>query len=106
MRSDFLMALLVCGTLIVALPPISDQMHNRNVVELLSRPNTDTVYLDGRMSSDYRAGCYVLGAGMIFTAVVASLVSGSRSRRAVAAVGGRDPRLVETVMMPQGAGAG
>lgn len=72
MRSDFLMALLICGTLIVALPPISDQMHNRDVKDLLSRSETKSVYLEGRMSTEYRASCYVLGAGMIIASVVAA----------------------------------
>ena len=100
MRSDFLIALLICGTLIVALPPISDQMDNQTRVALLSRPNAQPsdAYVEG-MSSDYRVGCYLLGAVMIATAVIGSLMG--RSRAAVPAVERRpDPRLAETVVAP------
>ena len=99
MRSDFTMALLICGTLIVALPPISDQMHNQDIKELLSRSETGSVYLEGRMSTEYRIACYLLGAGMIAAAVIGTLRAGSRHADAL---GSQDRSFADTIVPPTG----
>ncbi len=69
MKKEFAIALLVCGTALVALPAISDYMHARLVVALMRDGGVTSVNLAGRMEELYRLGCYLAGIVMVVVAV-------------------------------------
>ena len=81
------------------LPSISDRMLHQDLIELAGRPGAESVYLEG-MSTEYRISCYLLGTGMIVTAVVASLARGARVGRRSNVADGYERRFTETVVMP------
>jgi hypothetical protein len=75
MRYHIWMTLVMCGTLIVLAPPISDYLAGYQLQKILSeRKDIGNVNFGlgtvGPMSENYRFGCWALGAAMIAVAVV------------------------------------
>ena len=77
MKTPVAVALIIMGALLIMVPVLSDYMHQRNVVDLLSQTNVTSVNLIGQMSDAYRLGCWATGTGMIAIAVLRSLVKNS-----------------------------
>jgi hypothetical protein len=72
MRYKIWIALIVCGTFLVIVPPVSDYLMNYRVSQmLLERKDFNSVNLGVLpMSSQYRLGCWALGAAMILVGVI------------------------------------
>lgn len=83
MKTPVIIALLVLGSLLIGLPPISDQVHTAQVASLLARTETQSVRLEGRMSEEYRLGCWLVGTFMIGFAIW-SCRAGARTEPAAA----------------------
>ncbi len=79
MKTPVAVALIIMGALLIMVPVLSDYMHQRNVVELLSQTNVTSVNLIGQMRDLYRIGCWATGTGMIAIAVLSSLFKTSSS---------------------------
>ena len=73
MRTPVAITLIIMGALLVMVPAQADYMHQRNVVELLSKTNVTSVNLIGQMSDEYRFGCWLTGSAMVAIAVFRSL---------------------------------
>ncbi len=73
MKTPVAVTLIIMGALLVMVPVQADYMHERNVVELLSKTNVTSVNLINPMSDEYRFGCWLTGSGMIALAVFFSL---------------------------------
>ena len=73
MKPPVAVTLIIMGALLIMVPVQSDYMHQRNVVELLSKTNVTSVNLIGQMGELYRFGCWATGTGMIAIAVLCSL---------------------------------
>ena len=77
MRYEIAIALILCGTLLVLAPPVSDHLAARQASEVMkSRPDLMSAEFVSSglrpMSYTYRAGCMALGAAMIGTGVLGS----------------------------------
>jgi hypothetical protein len=74
MRHEVAIALIACGTLLALAPPFSDYLVRRQVAEVIvSRTDFNNVSFNVEaMSSEYRFGCWILGATMISIGVVTS----------------------------------
>ncbi len=72
MRYKIWTTLIVCGTLIVLAPPAADYLANHQIMQLLvERKDFTSVNLGlPPMSSEYRFGCWALGAVMIAVGIV------------------------------------
>jgi hypothetical protein len=72
MRYKVWLTLIICGTIIVLGPSLSDYLINRQISELLiQRKDFNSVSLGlAPMSSEYRFGCWALGAAMIFVGTI------------------------------------
>jgi len=79
MKIEIALALIICGTILIAVPPASDYLHNQQVVQVMvGKPEATSVVIGENMSQEYRLGCWFVGAAMIGVAVLASLVAGRR----------------------------
>lgn len=76
MKVAVALTLIVMGTLLILTPPISDFLHQQNVVALMTKPGITNVLLLGEMKENYRFGCWLTGSGMIAVAVLGSLLKG------------------------------
>jgi hypothetical protein len=67
MRYKIWITLVVCGTLIVFAPTIFDYLENREISQILIERKDFSNFGLGLapMSSEYRFGCWALGAAMI-----------------------------------------
>ena len=66
--------LIVMGSLLAAVPPASDYLHERNVTQIMiAEPGPARIQMRRPMSSEYRFGCWALGAAMIGIGVLGSL---------------------------------
>ncbi|HVT26724.1 MAG TPA: hypothetical protein VHE81_01790 [Lacipirellulaceae bacterium] len=67
MRYKVWIALIVCGTFLALAPPVSDYLASRQIAQMLvERKDFNSVSLgQPLMSSEYRFGCWALGAAMI-----------------------------------------
>ena len=55
MKTSVAITLIVVGAILIAIPPVSDYLHESNIVRLLEKPGTVTVHLDAtKMSREYR----------------------------------------------------
>ena len=79
MKTPVAVALIIMGALLIMVPALADYMHQRNVVELLSKTNVTSVNLIGQMGELYRVGCWATGTGMIAIAVLCSLFKSGSS---------------------------
>jgi hypothetical protein len=71
MRHKIWVTLIICGTIIVLAPPLSDYLANRGIAEMLiERKDFNTVSLGLPMSTEYRFGCWALGAAMILVGTI------------------------------------
>jgi hypothetical protein len=72
MRYKIWMTLIICGTIIVLAPPLSDYLSNYRISQMLiERKDFNSVSLGILpMSSEYRFGCWALGAAMILVGVI------------------------------------
>jgi hypothetical protein len=72
MRYKIWMTLIICGTIIVLAPPLSDYLSNYRISQMLiERKDFNSVSLGlSPMSSEYRFGCWALGAAMIVVGVL------------------------------------
>jgi hypothetical protein len=72
MRYKVWIALIVCGTLLALAPPVSDYISNYQISRvLLERKDFNSVSFGiAPMSSEYRFGCWALGAAMIGIGVI------------------------------------
>jgi hypothetical protein len=72
MRYKIWLALIICGTIIVLAPPVSDYLANRGILEMLvERKDFNRVSLAlPPMSTEYRFGCWGLGAAMILVGTI------------------------------------
>jgi hypothetical protein len=72
MRHKIWVTLIICGTIIVLAPPLSDYLSNRGVSEVLvERKDFNSVNFGlAPMSSEYRFGCWGLGAAMILVGTI------------------------------------
>jgi hypothetical protein len=72
MRYKIWMTLIICGTIIVLAPPMSDYLSNYRISQMLiERKDFNSVSLGMLpMSSEYRFGCWALGAAMILVGIL------------------------------------
>jgi hypothetical protein len=72
MRYKIWLTLIICGTIIVLAPPLSDYLINYRISEMLiERKDFNSVSFGlSPMSSQYRFGCWALGATMILVGVI------------------------------------
>jgi len=72
MRYKIWMTLIICGTIIVLAPPMSDYLSNYRISQMLiERKDFNSVSLGILpMSSEYRFGCWALGAAMILVGIL------------------------------------
>ncbi len=70
-KTSVAITLIIGGVLLVLAPSVADYLHERHVVDLLSKqtPSMEVV-LQGGMSEWYSLGCWVTGAAMIVFAVL------------------------------------
>ncbi len=66
-------SLIVMGALLVMTPPISDQLHQRNLVQLMSQPGVRSANLPGGMTDAYQFACWTTGTIMVVIAVMESM---------------------------------
>lgn len=72
MRYKIWLTLIVCGTLIVLAPPLSDYLFNHQVSQMLIERKDFANFSFGiaPMSSPYRFGCWALGSLMIAVGII------------------------------------
>ncbi len=70
MRSAIGVCLIIFGTIIVSLPAISDLSRNYFAMQMMSPEGFHNISIGGAMSSEYRFGCWILGACMIATSAI------------------------------------
>lgn len=72
MRYKIWLALIICGTIIVLAPPLSDYLANHRISEILiERKDFNSVNFGlSPMSGEYRFGCWALGAAMILVGTI------------------------------------
>ncbi len=81
MKPNVTMVLIIGGIALICVPPLMDYLHELNAVRVLeSMERGSQVSLAGRLSTEYRFGCFVMGSLMIGIGVLGSLVCGNRSR--------------------------
>ena len=86
MKSAVAITLIICGTFIVVIPPISDFLRTLVVARLMENIHPVSINLTGEMSDSYRFGCWLLGAMMIGIGVLASLRFVEKSSHNLSAV--------------------
>ena len=69
MKTPIAVTLIIVGGLLLLAPALSDYMYQRNIVEMMSRPDIASVNLDGKMGDDSRLGYWFAGGAMVFIAV-------------------------------------
>lgn len=73
MRPIVAITLILVGAFLIALPPLSDHLHESNIVRLLERPGTTNVRVGVEsMSEMYRFGCWATGALVMGISIWAS----------------------------------
>jgi hypothetical protein len=74
MRHEVAIALIICGTALALAPPLSDHFQDQQIAQLLlERKDFNSVSLGILpMSSQYRFGCWALGAVMIGVGIASS----------------------------------
>jgi hypothetical protein len=72
MRYKIWITLIVCGTLIVFAPTLSIYLANREISQIMIERKDFNSFSLGHapMSSEYRFGCWVLGAAMILVGTI------------------------------------
>ena len=72
MRYKIWIALIICGTFLVITPPLSDYLTNYRISQILvERTDFNSVNFGvSPMSSQYRFGCWALGAAMVLVGVI------------------------------------
>jgi hypothetical protein len=77
MRHEVAIALIICGTLLALAPPASDHFTNRLIAQLMAeQPDVISFSLNSKpMSSNYRFGCWALGAAMVGIGIIGSFKS-------------------------------
>jgi hypothetical protein len=85
MRHEVATTLIICGTLLALAPPVSDYFADHQISQILQeRKDFNSVSLGILpMSSEYRFGCWALGAVMIGIGVLGSCCGRSCSRGGV-----------------------
>jgi hypothetical protein len=79
MKTEIAIALIVCGTILIAVPPASDYLMREQVTRIITqKPEASNVYLGNDMSQEYRLGCWFVGAAMVAVSVIASLGAARR----------------------------
>ena len=88
MKVPIAVSLIVGGTFIVAIPPLSDAWHAFLTAQILQHAaGTQSVNLEGGMPDLYRFGCWVLGAAMIGVSIFTSLpIAATGSDRSAASI--------------------
>lgn len=71
MKASVCIVLIVMGVLLIATPPVSDYLYQRQVAKLLSA-GASQVVLEGRMSAVYRLACWLAGVLMVGVAIAGS----------------------------------
>ena len=74
MRTPIAVTLIIVGGLLMLAPALSDYLYQRNIVEMMSRPGTTSVNLDGKMGDDARLGYWLAGGAMVCIAVAGPLL--------------------------------
>lgn len=69
MKSSIVLALIVGGVVSILAPIGADYLHERLVVQLMSKPEIASVHLLRGISDNYAMFCYVAGAAMVAMAV-------------------------------------
>lgn len=72
MKTPVAITLVIMGGLLVAFPILSDYLHRAQTVEALNAIESGSISLQSTLSTEYRFGCWLLGAGMIGAAIFAS----------------------------------
>jgi hypothetical protein len=74
MRYEVATTLIICGTLLALAPPVSDYISDQQIAQILVARKDFTSFSMGipPMSTEYRLGCWALGAVMIGIGVVGS----------------------------------
>lgn len=72
MRYKIWLTLIICGTIIVLAPPLSDYLLSYRISQtLIERKDFNNFSLgQSAMSTEYRFGCWVLGAAMILVGTI------------------------------------
>jgi hypothetical protein len=79
MKIEIAITLIICGTILIAVPPASDYLQRDQVAKvMIEKPEATSVMVGEAMSEEYRLGCWFTGAAMIGVAVIASLRAGRR----------------------------
>jgi hypothetical protein len=95
MKSPVAVALIVCGALLVCAPPLSDHMTTSQMLIAQQTIAASERPMPGinlpTMSTEYRFGCFVLGAAMIIIAVIGSSVARKAPCQVAAAVPAERP---------------
>jgi hypothetical protein len=76
MKPSFAIALLVCGVVLICVPPISDYVHDNQILQaqqtIANSPSgAPNVHLNP-ISDIYRVGCFFVGAVMVVIAIIGS----------------------------------
>jgi hypothetical protein len=72
MRYKIWPTLIICGTILVLAPPLSDYLDNYRVSQMLiERKDINRVsFNQAPMSSEYRFGCWALGGAMVLIGTI------------------------------------
>ena len=80
MKTPVAVALIIVGGLLIATPPIFDQLARAQVTAAMQTQNLTSVSLSPPpMSSEYRFGCWFVGGIMVAAAVIFSRRTGRDS---------------------------
>jgi hypothetical protein len=72
MKTPIAVTLIIMGALLIMSPMLLDYFHQRNLVELLSKPGVNNANLMGNVGDLYQIGCFAVGSVMIAFAVLYS----------------------------------
>jgi len=85
MKTSAIVALVVCGTLLVMTPAIIDHLHERDVVALVTGttkvPEGMTFNIPVAMQDNYRIALWFTGSGAILLGAIGAFVAFARERR-------------------------
>lgn len=86
MKSSVAIALILAGVILIAVPAISDYLHQRNTANVLvdiDFERSARVNLAGPMSSEYRFGCWLAGIVSIGCAIILPITTRDRNKSIV-----------------------
>ena len=73
MKPAVAVALILCGAILIVVPPLSNFFWGLNVTRLSEATHMVAMGLPGQMGGEYQFGCFAGGAAMIGIAIYASV---------------------------------